>query len=368
MAKIFIGDKPLNLTINDTHPIGSVIMWPSDTLPSSEYLWARGGTASITEWPELYTKYGITFGGDGITTFGLPDMQGVVPVGKKSTDADFDTLGESHGNKTVTLAQANLPNLALPLRTVSGFQISTDTGSDNTVLRIAYDAMTAGAPGSNGQLRVLTGGSGTPINNLQPYRVINWIIKGKNSVPIGATVKDSLGTSATDALSQNQGYQLDQRFNNYLPLTGGSLSGNLLTPSHPYVWVRLGTVFNTTPGGWYQVTNFTNKISDTLNCWNTSTNRFTAPVSGRYLVIWGGWIASGGTTERYALGVRKNGSVTQFGGGNLSANDTPAMFFSNILNLTAGDYLECWAYTAVSMAFSANNSDHSFFFQTTLLG
>lgn len=74
-------------------PIGGMIMWLSDTLPSGHgsWCWANGGTLSRTTvggGKELYDLWGTAYGaGNGTTTFNVINMQEVVPVGKSTMGA-----------------------------------------------------------------------------------------------------------------------------------------------------------------------------------------------------------------------------------------------------------------------------------------
>lgn len=67
------------------------------TAPSG-WLIANGAVVSRTTYATLFAAIGTAFGaGNGSTTFGLPDLRGRVPVGVKSGDADFGTLGATPG-------------------------------------------------------------------------------------------------------------------------------------------------------------------------------------------------------------------------------------------------------------------------------
>src|SRR6202789_3499766 len=79
--------------------------------------WAlcNGQLLSISENPALYQLLGTTYGGDGVTTFGLPNLQGRFPVhqGQGSGLQNY-ILGQTAGSETVTLVanQPRVPNLA----------------------------------------------------------------------------------------------------------------------------------------------------------------------------------------------------------------------------------------------------------------
>lgn len=125
----------------DRGVVGSFLFWPADTEPDGPYLEANGGTASVAAWPELFAKYGTKYGGDGVTTFGLPNVKGRMMVAKDSTQVEFDVVGETGGAKTVTLTALQ-----------SGIQTHTHA------LRMA----SSGAPSGTGDrpLRATTGDDG----------------------------------------------------------------------------------------------------------------------------------------------------------------------------------------------------------------
>jgi microcystin-dependent protein len=113
----------------------------------------------------LFNAIGVIYGaGDGSTTFNVPDMRGRVAVGRDSAQSEFNSLGEIGGEKTHTLTIAEMPahNHSLP-----GALIPRGTGAQFREL--------AGT-GVNNVSSLNTGGSAAH-NNLQPYRVLNFIIK-----------------------------------------------------------------------------------------------------------------------------------------------------------------------------------------------
>jgi len=61
-------------------PTGVIIPWASTNLPAG-FLWCNGQIVSISNYPGLYAVLGTTYGGDGINTFGLPDIMGRTIVG-----------------------------------------------------------------------------------------------------------------------------------------------------------------------------------------------------------------------------------------------------------------------------------------------
>ncbi|WP_073955655.1 phage tail protein [Thalassospira sp. TSL5-1] len=89
--------------------LGSVC-WTSALYCPPDYAAANGQQLETTENPALYGVLGSRFGGDGATTFALPDLRGRTIAGAgKGDDIPLVTLGQSYGRETVTLTTGNLP-------------------------------------------------------------------------------------------------------------------------------------------------------------------------------------------------------------------------------------------------------------------
>lgn len=89
---------------------GNIIMRGKVETPEG-YLPCDGAAVSRTEYAALFALIGTTYGvGDGSTTFNVPNLKGKCIFGKKSTETEFDTLGESGGAKTINLAHSHTPN------------------------------------------------------------------------------------------------------------------------------------------------------------------------------------------------------------------------------------------------------------------
>ena len=143
-------------------------MTASSVLPSS-WDWCDGGTSSRTTDATLYAAIGTTYGaGDGSTTFNRPDMRGRAPVGLDSSQTEFDTLGEAYGAKTHTLTTAEMP--------------AHDHGVAGKYAANLFSSTRAANAGSVGAFvvsstAITAEGGGAAHNNIQPSRVVNFIIK-----------------------------------------------------------------------------------------------------------------------------------------------------------------------------------------------
>lgn len=188
----------------DTLPVGVIMPYGSDTIPDN-WLLCNGQAISRTTYQDLFNTIGTTYGsGDGFTTFNVPDLRGKVAVGKDDNDTDFDTLGETGGEKTHTLTIDEIPSHK------HGIPINSYVNTDSQTSTQKGGHVNNGSAGVNYETN--SKGGGQAHNNLQPYIVQNYIIKAKQSAGIVATVVDNLtSTSTTNALSANQGKVLKEK-------------------------------------------------------------------------------------------------------------------------------------------------------------
>lgn len=182
----YVGDRVLVLFNNrrmiiigiiggDSVQPGTIHEYAGSTAPVG-YLMADGSAVSRTTYARLFAVIGTTFGvGDGSTTFNLPNRKGRVGVGLDSGQTEFDTLGETGGAKTHTLTVGEMPAHTHDL---NGAGATTSWPINNNALEHLDPGW-----GSTGwpQVTQITGvtatGGGGAHNNLQPYLVINYIIK-----------------------------------------------------------------------------------------------------------------------------------------------------------------------------------------------
>jgi microcystin-dependent protein len=102
--------------------LGSVL-WFGGNFEPGGYLRADGRTVNIADYPSLHAKFGTTYGGDGTTTFALPDLRGRAVVGAGGSYS----LGAQIGSEFVTLNTSNLP--AHTHTTTTGPSTSTGAGA-----------------------------------------------------------------------------------------------------------------------------------------------------------------------------------------------------------------------------------------------
>lgn len=91
-------------------PPGSVSAYAGVSVPGG-WLHCDGSAIDRTIYADLFAAIGTTFGaGDGETTFNIPNLRGRNIIGLNSSDADFDALGETGGEKRHTLTIAEMPS------------------------------------------------------------------------------------------------------------------------------------------------------------------------------------------------------------------------------------------------------------------
>lgn len=190
--------KELSLKAADTLPIGSVIAYSGSNEPSG-WLICDGRAISRTSYSNLFNVIGTTYGaGDGSTTFNLPDYRDRVPVGLDSNDSDFDTLGKTGGEKTHKLTISEIPSHGHNIMTRANW-----SSTNNTVGALSRSTTSNGTDelkdGSVFGARATGGGQSH--NNLQPYIVINYIIKAEKSVGVLGKILNLFSNSDKDSYS-----------------------------------------------------------------------------------------------------------------------------------------------------------------------
>ena len=140
--------------------------------------WAlcNGQLMSISQNEALFQLIGTTYGGDGQTTFSLPNLQGRIPFHQGSSGGNTTTLGQQAGSETVTLTKNQLPAHTHSLNANS--QAGTQTTPANGLwAQSTLGQFSTETPGHtmDPSTIALSGGSQSH-DNMPPFLVINFII------------------------------------------------------------------------------------------------------------------------------------------------------------------------------------------------
>lgn len=182
-------------------PAGSIMAWGTNT-PPANWLLADGSAVSRSVYSSLFAVIGTQYGaGDGTTTFNLPDLRGRVPVGRNG--GTFGTLGATGGAETHTLTEAQMPSHNHTQNPHSHLDALNFGGSQSLDAFGGYTYNSVSrfyVPTSQTTATNNPTGGGQPHNNLQPYQVVNYIIKAS----AGWTAGDSELATRLGVVEQRQ--------------------------------------------------------------------------------------------------------------------------------------------------------------------
>lgn len=165
-------------------PTGTITTWSDSSLPSG-FLECDGSNVSRTTYSALFAIIGTTYGaGDGSTTFGLPDLQDNVAVGKSNSKALASTGGAntvtSTGNIGGSTANATLSEGQLASHDHS-FSVNAGGGNSTVVSRNlgnVGNTNTANAGSGSGHSHNMSANfSGDATSVVQPYVALIYVIK-----------------------------------------------------------------------------------------------------------------------------------------------------------------------------------------------
>lgn len=159
-------------------PFLASIMIFAGNFPVRGWAFCQGQLLSIAQNTALFSLLGTTYGGNGQTTFALPDLRGRVPIGiGQGPGLSNYTLGEMAGSEAITLLTTNLP---LHNHTTTGSTLAGNT-SDPTGAVLAnsgaLDKEYSTVLSSNVPMAPTGGtGGGQPLSIRTPYLVLTYQI------------------------------------------------------------------------------------------------------------------------------------------------------------------------------------------------
>jgi microcystin-dependent protein len=167
--------------------VGEILLVGFNFAPNA-FAVCAGQLLSISQNTALFSLLGTTYGGDGKTTFALPDLQGRIPIhaGQGPGMQDY-ILGESDGSETVTLLTTEMPAHTHAVN-CSGAPGGVTTPVGGVPAR-ATAGTTPYAPAGSAlsqQMSLSTAqpsGGNLPHNNIMPYQALLWVISMQGVFP-----------------------------------------------------------------------------------------------------------------------------------------------------------------------------------------
>jgi microcystin-dependent protein len=172
--------------------IGQIMLFAGDFVPSG-YVACDGSLLAIADNQELFALLGTYYGGDGNTTFAVPDLRGRIPIGTgKGRGMTNRVLGEAGGEAAVTLTPANLPAHTHTLygvnsaatSAVPGPSMMFANGAAGQILPYNDLALANGSIGSFSDKSITpAGGAGTAHENRMPSLGIQYVMATQGIFP-----------------------------------------------------------------------------------------------------------------------------------------------------------------------------------------
>ncbi len=150
--------------------VAEIRIFPFNFAPRG-WAWCDGQILPLSQNTALFSLLGTTYGGNGVSNFALPDLQGKAPMHPgQGPGLSLHDLGETGGSETVTLLESEIPAhahsiMAGSLNSQSISPTGNTTGRGNPTPIYA----TAGTLVSMGQNAVAPTGGDQPHNNMMPY-------------------------------------------------------------------------------------------------------------------------------------------------------------------------------------------------------
>jgi len=163
--------------------LGMLALFPYNFAPKG-WMTCAGQILSIAQNSALFSLLGTTYGGDGVTTFALPDLRGRSPIGVgQGPGLSSIALGQISGTENVSLTVGNLPAHNHLIQTVTPSTVNTPLnnmpGPITDPSGGGADQLGYGPTGVNGTMApgtvTPTGGS-QPVGIRNPYLGLEWCI------------------------------------------------------------------------------------------------------------------------------------------------------------------------------------------------
>ena len=155
--------------------IGEIRMFAGNFAPAG-WMFCEGQLLPISENETLFQLIGTTYGGDGESTFALPDLRGRLPIHQ----GNGFILAETGGAEEITLTASQIPAHSHPMLATANAATTVAPGSQVTVARTSASTITpygSDAPFTSISPQAISSvGGSQPHTNFQPYLCVDFII------------------------------------------------------------------------------------------------------------------------------------------------------------------------------------------------
>lgn len=152
--------------------VGEIRMFGGNFAPAG-WQFCEGQLLPISENETLFQLIGTTYGGDGQSTFALPDLRGRIPIHQGNSFI----LAETGGAEEITLTQSQLPTHTHPLLASTDVATLSDPTGNVSAQTGTFDQFQTTPGASNMAMESVSEvGDNQPHTNMQPYLCVSFII------------------------------------------------------------------------------------------------------------------------------------------------------------------------------------------------
>lgn len=156
--------------------VGEVRLFAGN-FPPLDWAFCDGTLLSIAENPVLFDLIGTTYGGDGVTTYALPDLRGRTPVHQGNGGASTYVIGQQGGVETVTVTTTQIPAHRHAMLASTAAASSTQGPAEVLGSSTAMNFYGTGTPTMAMDPNAITqAGGGQPHQNMPPFVALSFII------------------------------------------------------------------------------------------------------------------------------------------------------------------------------------------------